>query len=387
MRTLLVEPFAGIAGDMTVGALLDVGVPLEVVRDGLARLPVGGWEIAAEKTIRGVFAGTRFLVRAAEEDTHRHLSDVRGILAAADLPERARARAIAAFERLAAAEARAHGVTPEEIHFHEVGAIDAIVDIAGAALALEHLGVERVFTTAVRLGTGEVECRHGRIPVPAPGTVALLEGFPVVYAEGEGETTTPTGAAILAAWAEPAPPEFAFTPEWTGYGAGTRDDTPRPNLLRVTVGRIGAGETTDAVVELAANVDDQSPEMLAYAAERVLAAGALDVWISPVVMKKGRPGTVVTALAAPAEADAIEAALFRETSTFGVRRSVRTRAKLEREHLGVETPWGRVRVKVGRRDGEVLTRSPEYEDCARLARERDVPLRDVYAAALAALGA
>jgi hypothetical protein len=380
----LFEPFAGIAGDMTVAALLDLGYPLETLRASLSGLPIDGWEISSARVTRGAFAGTHFTVRHGEDQPHRHLSDVRRIIEAGSLPDRVVARATDAFTRLAEAEATAHGTTKERVHFHEVGAIDAIIDIVGAALGLEHFGVEEVVTTEIRVGTGEIECAHGIIPSPAPGTMALLTGLPIRLAPGEGETTTPTGAALLAAWATPIRDGLPMVPAMTGYGAGTRDDTPVPNLLRVTIGDRTDDAGADQVVEIAANVDDQSAEQLAYAAERLLAAGALDVWITAVTMKKGRPGHVVTVLADPARVRDVESTLFAETTTFGVRRSRHGRTILARRHETVTTPWGEVRVKVGSQGGRDITRSPEHDDCARLAAAHGVALREVWREALRA---
>ncbi|MEN8151966.1 MAG: nickel pincer cofactor biosynthesis protein LarC [Planctomycetota bacterium] len=384
MRAALFEPFSGIAGDMTIAAFLDAGLPWDVLEAGLAKLPLEGYEVRREAVSRAGFAATRFVVSTGEEHPHRTLVDVQKIIDGANFPARVTARAHAVFERLAETEAVAHGSTPDEVHFHEVGAVDAIVDVVGAALALEHFDVEEVLVTRIRLGTGETVCRHGRIPVPAPATMRLLAGFPVSFAEGDGETVTPTGASILAATARPVGPDETFVPEATGFGAGTRDDTSMPNLLRITVGRLGSSGGRERVLELRANVDDQTPEALAHAAAKLLEAGALDAWVTPVLMKKGRPGHVLNALVREADVAVIEDVFFRETTTFGVRRSVASRTILEREHVTVALPWGEVRVKVGRRAGEVVTAAPEYEDCARLAERAGVSLREVHAAALAA---
>ncbi|MHC4472872.1 MAG: nickel pincer cofactor biosynthesis protein LarC, partial [Planctomycetota bacterium] len=352
---------------------------------GLSGLPLRGYHLVSEKVRRGDFVGRRFVVEVAEPHPHRRLDDVRGILTEGSLPARALERALAAFDRLAEAEAAVHGSAKGEVHFHEVGAVDSIVDIVGAALGLEHFGVDRLFCSRVRVGTGEVECAHGLIPVPAPGTTELLKGLPVLLAEGEGETTTPTGAAILAAWCEPITGGFAFRPERVGYGAGTREDTVLPNLLRITLGETGESDTADEVVSLAANLDDQSPETLAYAVDRLFEEGALDAWLTPILMKKGRPGHLLTCLAKAEDVARLETVLFRETTTFGVRRSPHARTTLARERTEVETPFGIVRVKVGTHLGATTTWSPEFEDCARLARERGVPVREVYEAAIRAL--
>jgi hypothetical protein len=384
MTTALFEPFGGIAGDMTVAAFLDLGFPLDDLRAGLGALPVPGYRIAAEPADRGPIRGTRFVVEIDEHHPHRGLREIREILAAGKLPARVRERALEVFTRLAAAEGKVHGVSPEEIHFHEVGAVDAIVDVVGTVLALEHFGVDRVLCGRIHCGTGEIRCAHGRIPAPGPATVELLAGFPVEMAEGEGETVTPTGAALLAVLAAPLAPGDVFTPESSGYGAGTRDDTSRPNVLRVTLGRSGPAPGAGDVVEIEANLDDLSPEVTAHAAARLLGAGALDVWLTPVAMKKGRPGVVLSLLARPEDAERLAEAVLRETSTFGVRWSARRRRTLDRRHERVETPFGPVRVKIGSLRGEDVTRAPEYEDCARIAAERGVSLRDVFLAALRA---
>jgi uncharacterized protein (TIGR00299 family) protein len=384
MTVALLEPFGGIAGDMTVAAFLDLGMPLDTLRAGLSSLRLPGFSVSAEKVSRGPIRATHFSVAIDEHHPHRGLSDVRRIIEEAKLPARVTARAHAVFTRLAGAEGKVHGVPPEEVHFHEVGAVDAIVDVVGSALAMEHFGVDRVLCARVRTGTGEIECAHGRIPAPGPATIALLSGFPLCIAEGEGETVTPTGAALLAALAEPIGPGGPFTPRASGYGAGTRDDTGRPNVLRVTLGEAGPAASGDEVVEIEANLDDLSPEVTAHTAARLVAAGALDVWLTPVVMKKGRPGVVLALLARPEDADRLSEMVLRETSTFGVRRCSKHRTILDRRHEEVETAFGTVRVKIGLLRGEVVTRAPEYEDCARLAAGKGVPVREVYAAALRA---
>ncbi|MCU0724533.1 MAG: nickel pincer cofactor biosynthesis protein LarC [Planctomycetes bacterium] len=384
MTAALFEPFGGIAGDMTVSAFLDLGMEIEVLRAGLSALPLPGYAVSAEKVWRGAIRATHFSVAIDEHHPHRGLRDVREIIERGRLPARVTARALEVFKRLAEAEGKVHGVPPEEVHFHEVGAVDAIVDVVGTALALEHFGVERVLCTRIRTGTGEVECAHGRIPAPGPATLSLLTGFPLEIAEGEGETVTPTGAAILAGLSKPLGHGATFTPRACGFGAGTRDDTARPNVLRITLGEAGPGAAVDEVEEIEANLDDLSPEVTAHAAAQLLSAGALDAWLTPIAMKKGRPGTLLSVLARPVDADRLAEMVLRETSTFGVRRSRKSRTVLDRRHERVETPFGPVRVKIGLRRGEVLTRAPEYEDCARLAAEKGVPVREVYLAALRA---
>ncbi len=382
MTVAWIQPFSGIAGDMTVAALLDLGMPLDALRAVLERLPLRGYTLRTERVERGPFAATRFVVESDEDHPHRSLRDVEEIIGAGGLPERVAERSRRAFRLLAEAEGAVHGIAPEEVHFHEVGAVDAIVDIVGAAVGFEHFGVDRIVASRVLLGTGEVECRHGVIPVPGPATLRLLRGFPVRLSEGEGETTTPTGAAILAAFAEPLVAEAGVAGR-TGIGAGTRDGESRPNVLRVSLlaPAVPQGER-DEVVELAANLDDMSPEITAHAAARLMAEGALDAWLTPVLMKKGRPGTVLTVLAREEDAGRLEAVLFRETTTLGVRRAGRSRTVLLRRIVEARTEWGVVRVKEGILDGAVVTRAPEYEDCARVAAAAGVPLRAVYEAAL-----
>ena len=326
-------------------------------------------------------------------------------------------RALAVFRRLAEAEARVHGTTVEKVHFHEVGAVDAIVDIFGVCAGLEILGVERVVASPLPMGSGSVDAEHGRLPVPVPAVVELMKGFPIRLRQGfggqayeeEGELTTPTGAALAVTLADTFGPMPAMVIEKVGYGAGARGMSPRPfdrlragsdgrgsngtagrgqvpNVLRLILGREVGGDAaeSDSVWLLEANVDDASGETLGAATQALFEAGALDVWLVPATMKKGRPGVVLACLATEGLVAAVEDAIFRETTTFGVRRSAVERTKLAREHVTVETAFGPVRVKVGRRGGKVITASPEYEDCRRLAEERGAAFREVYAAAVEA---
>jgi len=308
-------------------------------------------------------------------------------------------RALAVFRRLAEAEARVHGTTPEKVHFHEVGAVDAIVDIFGVCAGLEILGVERVVSSPLPMGSGYVDAAHGRLPVPVPAVVELMRGHPTRPCDEEGELTTPTGAALAVTLADAFGPMPPMVIEKVGYGAGSREGKHVPNLLRLLVGRaVGAEDEAEAdtVWLLEANVDDASGETLGAATQALFEAGALDVWLVPATMKKGRPGVVLACLATEGLVAAVEDAIFRETPTFGVRRSAVERTKLAREHATVQTAFGPVRVKVGRRGpcsreglslqggGRIVTASPEYEDCRRLAAERGVAFREVYAAAMEA---
>ena len=386
MRVAHFDCFSGISGDMVLGAVLDAGVPADALRAALDSLglPI---TLEVERVKRNGIAGTKATVTAPDQEEYRFLPDVEAIIAEGALTPRQRDTALAVFRKLAVAEAAVHGMPVERVHFHEVGALDSIADIVGGAVGLDLLGVDRFTSRSVPPGSGTVKCAHGLMPVPAPATAELLKGIPLASSVVKGELTTPTGAAILATVVTEYTDSPAMTVERVGWGAGTKDFLEQPNLLRLLVGttaepggsRPPLAEETDTVVVLETNLDDVPAEVVGYATERLFAAGALDVFAVPVLMKKQRPGVLLTVLAEPAKAAELEAILFRETGTFGVRRTEARRAKLRREAVTVETPWGPVAAKRGWRDGhEVVT--PEYEDCARIAREHGVALREVFAA-------
>ena len=382
VRALHFDCFSGISGDMTLGALIDAGVDAGVIRSAIEslRLPI---ELEVNKIRKGGFAATEVRVNAPEEDTHRHLPDVEEILGRGSLTERQRTLALRIFRRLAEAEATAHGMPLEKVHFHEVGALDSIADITGAAVALDVLGPERVTSRSVPTGSGTVKCAHGLMPIPAPGTAALLKGVPIASSPIKAELTTPTGAAILTTVVQEWVESPAMTIERIGHGAGRREFIEQPNLLRVFVGEavaVANPEERDAVWVLETNLDDVPAEVIGYCFDALFAAGALDVFSTPIQMKKNRPGALVSVLAPEATLPALEAILFRETATLGIRRYPVQRSKLRREAITVQTPWGPVRGKRGWREGGPVVFSPEYEDCARVAREHGVPLREVYAA-------
>jgi pyridinium-3,5-bisthiocarboxylic acid mononucleotide nickel chelatase len=382
MKVAVFDPFSGIAGDMTVGALLHAGADETRLREGLDSLGVPGYEVRVVRDRERGFACTRFLVDIDPDldRPHRGLSDVLAVLDGGDLPERALSRAHRIVEALARGEAAAHGSTPDRIHFHEVGAIDSIVDVAATCLCLEDLGIEDVFTRPIRLGGGTVVAAHGAMPVPAPGAAALLDGLPVLFGGPDVELATPTGVAILSALASRESIPAEIRPSAVGYGAGTRPSESLPNLLRVFIADC---EPTDPerVWQIEVNLDDVSPEILGAACERVREAGALDAYLTPVQMKKNRPGVLLTVLVPAASLAAVEDRIFAETTTFGLRRFPVERSILERTHVPVDTPWGRVRIKEGRRGGEIVTAAPEYDDCLRVARQAEVALRRVYEAA------
>jgi len=385
MKIAYFDCFSGISGDMVLGALADAGAPLERIEAELRKLSVAGWSIAAERVKRKGLAATKVNVTSGEQHPHRGLAEILGLIERAGMPERVAARAGAIFRRLGEAEAKVHDVPVERVHFHEVGAVDAIVDIVGACTGFELLGIEECYCSPLNVGGGRVETAHGTLPVPAPATAELLRGAPTYSTGIERELVTPTGAAIVATLSRSFGPMPAMQTSAVGYGAGTAELAVQPNVLRIFVGEAaektaGAGfDELVAVIET--NVDDMNPQLYGYFVERALAAGALDVFAAPVQMKKGRPGQHVTVLCAPAAANAIVELLFRETTTIGVRTSESRRRTLVRESIEVTTPHGTVRMKVAKLNGHVLNAAPEFDDCRRLAAERNVPLKQVMAEA------
>jgi uncharacterized protein (TIGR00299 family) protein len=381
VRGLHLDCFSGISGDMTLAALLDAGADADAVRAGLdsLQLPI---RLDVAKVRKGGFAATQVTIEAPEEHSHRHLPQVEEILRRGRLSDRQRDLALRIFRRLAEAEAAAHGMPLEKVHFHEVGALDSIADIAGVAIALDTLAVERISSRSVPTGTGMVKCAHGMMPIPAPGTAELLRGIPLAATTIKGELTTPTGAAILATVVQEWREHPLMTVERIGHGAGQRDLLEQPNLLRVFVGTLAQEANLperDQVWMLETNLDDVPAEVIGYCCEQLFAAGALDVFSTAIGMKKNRPGVLLSVLAPESAVSALEAILFRETETFGIRRYRVERSKLQREAVTVQTPWGEVRGKRGWRDGGLRVFTPEYEDCARIARQHGVALREVYA--------
>jgi uncharacterized protein (TIGR00299 family) protein len=380
-RLLYIDAVAGVAGDMLLGALLDAGASEEATREGLQRL---GVDIVRTRTERHGIGAARIEVVARHEHVHRTWADVRELIDAAELPTRAHARAHDAFRRLAEAEGHIHGMPADEVHFHEVGAIDAIADVCGVALALEALDVDEVACSSLPSPTGFVKAAHGRLPLPAPATLELLKGAPIHGVDLDLELVTPTGAALVAALATRYGPIPAMTLEATGYGAGARDLQERPNVVRVIVGVTATGLAKRPAVLLACNLDDLSPELIPDAAEACTAAGALDVWIAPVQMKKGRPGMVLSAIARPDAEAAVAEAMLRSTSTLGVRTSPLERYELDREIRTVTVDGRPVAVKLGRLHGEIVNIAPEHDDVASVAAALGRPVKAVWGAAWAA---
>lgn len=388
---LVLEPVGGIAGDMFLAAALDLGVDRAKLEAALASLPVGGFRLELTHKHDSAIHGTHVDVVPEGEQPHaRGLTEILGIIDRSALGPRAKAAARAMFERIGRCEAKVHGIPLEQVHFHEVGAVDSIVDVCGAAVVLDLLGWPRVVCAPPELGRGVVKTAHGPMPVPPPAVLEILAGKPVRPGGPPGEAVTPTGAAILAELCELGPLP-AFTPGRIGYGLGTKTWPDRPNLLRMTLGRLSAaepssdrGEAGERLWVLEANLDDCSGQLVARAIEAALEAGALDAWAAPLTMKKGRPGVLLGALCDEARRPAVTAALFAETTTLGVRRHAVEREILGRRFDAVETPYGTVRVKVALRGEQEVGAQPEYEDCLARARERGVAVREVMAAALAA---
>lgn len=391
MRCGYFDCFSGAAGDMILASMVDAGCPVEVFAELPQRLKLGGVKLSAERVHRHGLAAVHVRVEVSADGSsgHRHLHQILRILDEAELSPAVRERAACIFRRLAEAEAAVHGVAVEKVHFHEVGAADAIVDIVGACAGIERLGLERVRCSPLPTGHGAVDTEHGVMPVPAPATVRLLEGVPLAACEEPGELTTPTGAAILTTIAEGFGPLPAMRLVGCGTGAGTREGRTRPNVLRLMIGELDeTGETdVDTVCVLETQVDDAAGQNLAYACERLLEAGALDVYVVPIMMKKGRPGELLTVLCRPDDETRVADVLFAETGTLGIRRRLAERSKLRREVVRVATRFGILTLKVARRGGRVLRAWPEYEACAAAARQHRVPLRQVQEEALRAWAA
>ncbi len=429
MKTLYLDIFSGISGDMFLGAMVDLGIDVSTLKQEIAKLGVTGYHITTARRQKSNIEGVKFDVHLAAEEcdtahdhSHAHEHDhshshghdhshshshgpehtpdhsqnrnyaqIKQLIDQSGLSDWVKRRAIAVFHRVAVAEGKVHGMKPEEVHFHEVGAVDSIVDIVGACIALEMLGKPRVLAAPVVEGTGWVNCAHGRFPVPTTATLEILgaRSIPLTQCEEPHELVTPTGAALLAEFVEEFAPMQNLVATRIGYGLGTRDNKTRPNVLRAVLG--GAADArsahdweTDTIAVLETNLDDISAEVLGNFVEKALAAGALDVFHTPIQMKKNRPGVLLSVLCTQAEADKFTRLMLCETSAFGVRRSNVERRKLRREIIVVTTPYGPVEIKVGRLDGKPVQRAPEYETCKRLAYAADVPVKEVIAAAQAA---
>lgn len=401
MKILYFDCFSGAAGDMILGALLDLGLPCAALRAALGDLLPAGSDLVAERVVRAGVSATKFRLlengrhdrrqsdrhgphhdqehRGHSHDGHRTVAEIRTLIGRSGLSTAAKQQAGALFDRLAEAEADVHRVPVEQVHLHEVGALDSIVDIAGTVFGLEWFAADRIVSSPVNVGGGTVACAHGEFPVPAPATLRLLQGVPV-YSEGpKVELVTPTGALLVAGYATSFGTLPPMTIERSGYGAGDRELPGRPNVLRVVIGEAASDGATESLVVLECEIDDMNPQLFGVLMDRLLAAGALDVFFTPVQMKKNRPGTLVTVLAPPEQRDALSTIIFSETTTIGLRWHQAERERLEREIRTVKTPHGPARVKIAKRAGAIINAAPEFEDCTRLASTAGISVKDAQA--------
>lgn len=394
MRILYFDCFAGAAGDMIVGALLDAGVPFDALTSALGSLAVDGWDVSVGRVLKAGVSASKFRVHQKVHSGHHHppgghshahphhsVSEIHAAIARSALSATGKARAIAMFQRLAEAEAAIHSMSVETVHLHEVGAIDSIIDIVGAVFALEWFAADRIVVSPLNVGGGMVRSAHGVFPVPAPATVRLLGQAPVYSSGIQAELLTPTGALILTEYASSFGPVPAMRVEGVGYGAGDRDLPDTPNVVRVLVGESTSETSAMRVVTLACEIDDMNPQIFGVLMDRLYAAGALEVLYSPVQMKKNRPGTLMTVVARPEDRERLTDLVFRESTTIGVRYQEMARECLDREIVTVQTAIGPVRFKVASRGGQVFNAQPEFDDLARLSAERGLPIKDVQALA------
>lgn len=384
MKIAYFDCFSGISGNMVLGALLDAGLELEALKNALAELKISGYEIEARKIQKRAISGTLVTVKTKKESVERRLGDILDIIHGSKLSDDIKDRATAIFTRLAEAEAKIHGVNIEEIHFHEVGGLDAIVDIVGSVIGLKLMEIDDVYSSPLHLGRGFVKCAHGLLPVPSPATMELVKGVPTYGRDIEAELTTPTGAAIITTMAKGFVRAPMMEVEAIGYGAGHKD-LPIPNLLRVSIGEAvestGQGYEEDVVTLIEANIDDMNPELYEHVMGRLFDKGALDVFLTPIQMKKSRPALKLSTIVRETDQRGVLDVFFEETTTLGVRFSEVRRKKLSRMSIDVETKYGMVGVKVGKLGDVVKNVSPEYEDCQRIALQLGIPLKDVYEAA------
>jgi uncharacterized protein (TIGR00299 family) protein len=388
---LYLDCFSGASGDMMLGALIDLGLPVDALKGALGSLALEYGDVGAEKVQRAGVAATKFHLTDARPvaadggHKHYHLKGIVNAIRRSSLSAEGQDRAAHLFERLAAAEAAIHQTPIEKVHLHEVGALDSIIDIVGAVYGFEWFGIDDIESSPLNVGGGMVKCAHGMFPVPAPATARLLEGVPV-YGRGTSELVTPTGALLVTSYAKAFGPLPAMTLEKTAYGAGDRDPKETPNVLRIVKGDRQDGGRTETIVKIECEIDDMNPQLFGPLMDGLMAAGALDVFYTPVQMKKSRPGTLITIIAPPDRRHALTDLLFRESTTIGVRYEDMSRTCLDRSVETVTTPYGEVRFKIARRNGEELNASPEFDDCARLAAQHGVSVKAVQAAAIHARG-
>jgi uncharacterized protein (TIGR00299 family) protein len=400
MKTLYFDCFSGISGDMTIGALLDLGVDLEYLRAELQKLHLDGYRIGASRVVRANLSAMKFDVEIENDPGHPHhehshshgggghrkASEILSLIRSSALNANSKRMAEAIFTKLAISEGKVHHIAPEDVEFHEVGAVDSIVDTVGTAIGFDALGIEKFACSPINVGGGFIHCQHGVYPVPVPATAELLRGASIYSKHVSAELVTPTGAAILAATVRDFGPLGGFVVGSIGYGAGTKQFQEFPNCLRLMIGEENAGEirephSLNEVTVIETNIDDMTPQNFAYVTERLLEAGALDVTTVPVQMKKGRSGFVMQVLSPMNRSEILSRLIFEETTSIGLRQYVAKRVSLERELVPIETQYGTVTMKVSRQDGKVVSATPEYEDCARIARASNVPLKEIQALA------
>jgi pyridinium-3,5-bisthiocarboxylic acid mononucleotide nickel chelatase len=387
MKLAYFDCFSGISGDMTLGALVDAGCSADLLRGELKSLQVPGWTLTTEKVWKNGMAATYARVQTEDQQKHRSLATILEILKNSSLAAPIRERASRIFQKLGEAEAHVHDAPLEKVHFHEVGAVDAIVDIVGSCIGFHALGVERFACSPLNVGGGTAKMAHGVLPVPAPATARLLQGAPTFSNGVQRELVTPTGAAIVATLCDSFGPQPPMTVSAIGYGAGTTDLEGQPNVVRIMIGESAEKESAPGDEEISiieANLDDMNPQIYGYVLEKALLAGALDVYTTALQMKKNRPGTLLTILCRPEDTEALMSLLFAETTTFGVRSHRAQRRALPREWVNVSTTYGSVRIKLSRSNGHILHVTPEYDDCRKLAVEKRVPLQQVISEALRA---
>lgn len=379
MKILYFDCFSGVSGDMTLAALLNLGLPEEKLRLDLAKLGLKNYSLNIFQGSRNGIAAAGLEVKVGpREEHHRHFSDIGNMIESSSLEPGVKKISLEIFQCLAEAESRVHSQKLEEVHFHEVGAVDSIVDIVGTAIGIDYFQPEKIFSSELPMGRGFVQCQHGRLPLPAPATLEILKGYPVKSVEVDGELVTPTGAAIVAKLSSGVSSFPAMAVEKIGYGMGKKEFPDRPNLLRLVLGEATAAYLADRVIILEANIDDMNPEFYDYLMERLFESGALDVSLNPLLMKKNRPGTLLRVIVEEQDAEALSELILRESTTLGVRNYAAGRKKLPREVREVETKYGKIRVKIS---GDQRFQ-PEYEDCKRIALDRGVPLQEVYREAL-----
>ncbi|MDI6782799.1 MAG: nickel pincer cofactor biosynthesis protein LarC [bacterium] len=393
MKIAYLDCFSGISGDMILGALVSAGVPIESLSAELAKLNLAGFKLQSRSVTKHGIAGTKVEVIIEQEQQFNHVNDIQKLINKSKLDEKIKQTSINVFQKLADAEAKVHGVTVPQVHFHEVGALDAIVDVVGSIIGINLLGIQEVYASNLNLGTGFVKTQHGMMPIPAPATMELVKGLPVYNRGIERELVTPTGAAIITTIATRFGEMPVMEIQSIGYGAGDQDIPELPNLLRLSIGEKSEPKKSEirdsfeeeSITVIETNIDDLNPQIYGYLMEKLFSAGALDVYYTPIQMKKNRPGILLTLLTSATNVDRLTEIIFTETTTFGIRIYPAKRQTLDRESVTVQTKYGSIRVKVGKRNGKIVSASPEYQDCLLAAEKHNIPIKEVYQASVLSL--